>query len=161
MSSFFPKSWIEKSILLRLVLKYKVYILVLVIIAFIGYLQIPNVHKMITYYERKYEYQNSMVSPIEFRRMNAAGQFNYIIDVRTPEEFREGHIPNAINIPLKSIEVDHHKALFQGHGITHDDSLFIYCRSGNRALQAFEHLVNAGYDEDKLYFSTYTYKQLM
>lgn len=66
---------------------------------------------------------------------------NYIIlDVRTIEEYNEGHIPNAICIPNETI----------GTGIidelpNKEQLILIYCRSGNRSKQAAEKLKKLGY----------------
>lgn len=63
-----------------------------------------------------------------------------ILDVRTPEEFKERHIPDAINVPNETI----------GSGEIHqlpdkDQLIMVYCRSGNRSKQASEKLVKLGY----------------
>ena len=65
---------------------------------------------------------------------------NYlIVDVRTVEEYKEGHIPSAINIPNESI-TDRPDEL-----PNIDQILFVYCRSGNRSKQASDKLVKLGY----------------
>ena len=51
-----------------------------------------------------------------------------IIDVRTPEEFSEGHIESALNIPLDTIE-NYLDTLKQY------SKVYIYCRSGGRSQQ--------------------------
>ena len=66
---------------------------------------------------------------------------NYIIlDVRTIEEYKEGHIPNAICIPNETIGEDT-KNLLKDKG----QLILIYCRSGNRSKQAAEKLQKLGY----------------
>ena len=66
---------------------------------------------------------------------------NYIIlDVRTPEEFSEKHIPNAINIPNETIGTADLPDLPDK-----DQLILVYCRSGNRSKQASEKLVKLGY----------------
>ena len=66
---------------------------------------------------------------------------NYIIlDVRTPEEFSEKHIPNAINIPNETIGTEEIPDLPDK-----DQLILVYCRSGNRSKQASEKLVKLGY----------------
>ncbi len=62
-----------------------------------------------------------------------------LIDVRTVEEFAEGHVPGSINIPVDQIE-----------GIANsiparDSTLLIYCRSGNRTVAAARILRDLGY----------------
>ncbi len=66
---------------------------------------------------------------------------NYIIlDVRRPDEFASGHIPNAINIPNESIGDEEIAELPDK-----DQLILVYCRSGNRSKQASAKLVKLGY----------------
>lgn len=66
---------------------------------------------------------------------------NYIIlDVRTIEEYKEGHIPNAICIPNETIGEDTKNLLKDKNQL-----ILIYCRSGNRSKQATEKLQKLGY----------------
>lgn len=61
-----------------------------------------------------------------------------VIDVRTQEEFQEGHIPNAKLLPLQEIE----KRLEE---LDKDETYLIVCRSGNRSAEASEILTNNGF----------------
>ena len=63
-----------------------------------------------------------------------------ILDVRRPDEFAAGHIPNAVNIPNESIGADEIDELPDK-----DRLILVYCRSGNRSKQASEKLVRLGY----------------
>ena len=63
-----------------------------------------------------------------------------ILDVRTPEEFADKHIPGAINIPNETIESTEIPELPDK-----DQLILVYCRSGNRSKQASEKLVALGY----------------
>ena len=63
-----------------------------------------------------------------------------ILDVRTPEEFAEKHIPNAINVPNETIGTDEISALPDK-----DQLIMVYCRSGRRSKEAAEKLVKLGY----------------
>ncbi len=63
-----------------------------------------------------------------------------ILDVRTPEEFAEKHIPNAINVPNETIGTDEISALPDK-----DQMIMVYCRSGRRSKEAAEKLVKLGY----------------
>ena len=66
---------------------------------------------------------------------------NYIIlDVRTPEEFSDKHIPGAINVPNETIGTEGIPELPDK-----DQLILVYCRSGNRSKQAAEKLVALGY----------------
>ena len=63
-----------------------------------------------------------------------------ILDVRRPDEFATGHIPNAINIPNENIGTDEISELPDK-----DQLILVYCRSGNRSKQASQKLVKLGY----------------
>ena len=63
-----------------------------------------------------------------------------ILDVRTPEEFAEKHIPDAINIPNETIGTEEIPELPDKEQL-----ILVYCRSGNRSKQAAEKLVRLGY----------------
>ena len=66
---------------------------------------------------------------------------NYIIlDVRRPDEFAEGHIPGAINVPNETIGTDEIPALPNKNQL-----IMVYCRSGRRSKEAAEKLVKLGY----------------
>lgn len=60
-----------------------------------------------------------------------------LIDVRTPEEYGQGHIPGAILVPLDTI-----KDLKKLPGS--DGRVIIYCRSGKRSLAAIGILADKG-----------------
>ena len=65
-----------------------------------------------------------------------------LVDVRTPEEYAEGHLPEAINIPFEQIV-----EAFAKQGIAKDTPVVVYCRSGRRSGIAKESLEKAGYQE--------------
>ena len=70
-----------------------------------------------------------------------AEESDYIIlDVRRPDEFAAGHIPNAINIPNESIGTDEIPELPDK-----DRLIMVYCRSGRRSKEASEKLLKLGY----------------
>lgn len=73
-----------------------------------------------------------------------------VVDVREPEEFAEGHIPGAVNIPrgLLEFEVDGHPAVnfHTAEALSHRDRpLVLYCLSGGRSLLAAEALLRLGF----------------
>ena len=63
-----------------------------------------------------------------------------ILDVRTQEEYDQGHIPGAILIPNTEIKERAEEELPDK-----DQLILVYCRSGNRSKQAAEILVELGY----------------
>ena len=66
---------------------------------------------------------------------------NYIIlDARRPDEYAEGHIPGAINIPNEEIGTAEIAVLPDKSRL-----ILVYCRSGRRSKEASEKLVKLGY----------------
>lgn len=68
-------------------------------------------------------------------------QGGVLLDVRTPEEYREGHVRGSINIPLQSIGQVSRKVPDTG------TPLFVYCLSGARSRQAVSYLKSQGYEK--------------
>ena len=62
-----------------------------------------------------------------------------LLDVRTPQEYREGHIPGSQNITLQTI--DKVRTVAENK----DTPLYVYCRSGGRSSQAVQLLRQMGY----------------
>jgi rhodanese-related sulfurtransferase len=70
-----------------------------------------------------------------------AQETSYIIlDVRRPDEFAAGHIPNAINVANETIGMAEIPELPDK-----DQLIMVYCRSGRRSKEASEKLVKLGY----------------
>ena len=67
-----------------------------------------------------------------------------ILDVRTQEEYDQGHIPGAILIPDTEVEVTAEDVLTDK-----DQLILVYCRSGRRSKLASEILVELGYTNIK------------
>ena len=65
---------------------------------------------------------------------------HYLIDVRSPEEFAQGHLANAVNIPVNDVAT-------RIQEITQDKNAVIdlYCRSGKRAGVAQKTLQEMGF----------------
>ena len=61
-----------------------------------------------------------------------------LVDVRTPEEYAEGHIPDAINVPVQELEA-------RMAELPKDRPIVVYCRSGKRSARAASMLQAAGY----------------
>lgn len=64
----------------------------------------------------------------------------YLIDVRTKEEFSNGHLPGALNVPSENFERDFIDSYDR------DDIIIVYCQSGNRSGKVASTLVENGYN---------------
>ena len=62
-----------------------------------------------------------------------------LLDVRTPQEYREGHIPGSKNVPLQEL------GRVSAVAGEKDTPLFVYCHSGARSRQAVDGLRRMGY----------------
>lgn len=73
------------------------------------------------------------------RRMESDEDF-ILLDVRRVDEFVSGHIPGAINLPNEQIGTEEIPSLPDKA-----QTIYIYCRSGNRSRQAADKLLALGY----------------
>lgn len=80
------------------------------------------------------------ISPREvMERLNTNTEI-LLLDVRTPEEYAQAHIPHSISLPLNQLKSGISK-------IVEDKSaeIIVYCLSGMRAAQACSQLTSMGY----------------
>lgn len=63
-----------------------------------------------------------------------------LLDVRRADEFEAGHIPGAVNLPNEEIGNEDIPSLPDK-----EQTIYIYCRSGNRSKQAADKLLALGY----------------
>lgn len=89
-------------------------------------------------YEKKVE--TSKLAPKELAALirKADGSFT-LVDVRDPEEFREGHIPGAVNIPVASLAS-------RSGVLDKEKNIIVYCNSGGRSYNAYRKLQKLGYE---------------
>jgi rhodanese-related sulfurtransferase len=79
------------------------------------------------------------IRPQELDRLRTQGHPLELIDVRTPVEYREVHVPFARNLPLSDLDPGEIRRT-QKSG----ESLYVICKSGGRGAQAGEKLIAAG-----------------
>jgi rhodanese-related sulfurtransferase len=82
------------------------------------------------------------IEPRQLHDLIQTGRHIELIDVRTPAEFREVHIPFARNVPLDRLD----PAAVRGGLADPAQPVHVVCRSGNRAAKACEQLAAAGLD---------------
>ncbi|KAH8553215.1 Rhodanese-like domain-containing protein [Umbelopsis sp. PMI_123] len=88
---------------------------------------------------------------------NSSEKNTFLIDVRDSDEFQTGHIPSALNIPLKvfretmSLSNDQWISMFGKEKPTLNDRLVIYCRSGRRSNLASQEAVEMKYSRVENY----------
>lgn len=62
------------------------------------------------------------------------------LDVRTPEEWNDAHVPGSTLLPLEDLEA-------RAGELPRDLELVVYCRSGNRSAEAATILMEAGFSD--------------
>ena len=63
-----------------------------------------------------------------------------LVDVRTPEEFNDGHLENAKNINWFDSDFT-----IQFEGISKNETIYVYCKKGGRSAKAQKVLDSLGY----------------
>jgi phage shock protein E len=77
-------------------------------------------------------------SPESLRKHLQGGAL--VIDVRSPEEYRSGHVPGALNIPLAELADTLPREVPDK-----DKALLLHCQSGMRSLNGMRQLQRLGY----------------
>lgn len=88
---------------------------------------------MFSFYDRRSN------NSIDVRRINSLLGHIELIDIREPDEYEEGHIPTAINIPMDNLLTTPQKFLDRNR------EYYLVCRTGNRSLMATNALLRLGY----------------
>ena len=80
------------------------------------------------------------ISPEEAKQMITAEKDLVLIDVRTPAEYQEKHIPGARLVPNETISNQ------PIEGVPKNAKILVYCRTGHRSEQAAKKLIAMGYE---------------
>ena len=90
--------------------------------------------------------QVSTISPQQLHEVKRRGRYAPVLDVRSVAEYRSEHIPGAQLIPIDSLSADALAQAFKRPSLGREETLYITCHTGPRALQAVERLQQAGLD---------------
>lgn len=82
------------------------------------------------------------ISPQDAKKRLDSEKGIVLLDVRTPEEYAQKHIPGSLLIPVDEIETQAAAKLADKDAV-----IFVYCRSGRRSVTASEALVGMGYSQ--------------
>ena len=80
------------------------------------------------------------ISIDESKKLINDGEVTLILDVRNEDEFAEGHLKNAIQIPVKEL-----KENLSDIEKFKDELVLVYCRSGKRSAEAMDILKENGF----------------
>ena len=84
------------------------------------------------------------IAPAELQKLLATQPGLPLLDVRTPAEYAEVHVPQARNVPLDQLSP---KALFDAGQLPKGQPVYLLCRSGGRASKAAEQFAKEGFDQ--------------
>lgn len=77
------------------------------------------------------------ISVASLRECVLDSSHSILIDVRSPAEHRDGHIPGAKNIPLDQLP-------FQLEWLRDFETIYLHCKTGGRSSQGCEFLTQSG-----------------
>jgi rhodanese-related sulfurtransferase len=80
------------------------------------------------------------ILPVELQQILAAQPSSPVIDVRTPVEFAEVHVPQARSVPLDELKPSSLQ-------LQKDQPVYLLCRSGQRAMKAAEKFAREGFTQ--------------
>jgi rhodanese-related sulfurtransferase len=84
------------------------------------------------------------ITPSELQKILVANPDVPVLDVRTPVEYAEVHVPQAQNEPLDNLQPT---TLLESGRLAKDQSVYLLCRGGQRAAKAAEKLAQAGFGQ--------------
>lgn len=90
--------------------------------------------------------QVSTISPQQLHEVKRHGRYAPVLDVRSVAEYRGGHIAGAQLIPIDALSADALAQTFKRPSLGREETLYITCHAGPRALQAAERLQRAGFN---------------
>ena len=88
-------------------------------------------------YAKKIE--TAKISPSDLKKLIDSGNKDFVIvDVRDETEYKEGHIPSAINIPAESFAM-------KSEVLPKEKKIIVYCNTGGRSYMAYRKLMKLAY----------------
>lgn len=76
---------------------------------------------------------------VTVRELHANLDEAYVLDVRDPDEFKGGHVPGAVPMPMPTVPVRYSE-------LPRDTPIWVICQSGGRSHTAATWLAHQGYD---------------
>ncbi len=80
----------------------------------------------------------STIDMEEVKKITEENPEAIVLDVRTVEEYNDGHIPNSLLIPVQELE-------YRLNELDKDKTYLVICRSGNRSVTASDILLKNGF----------------
>ena len=114
-------------------------IIVIIVVLILGILIKMDIIPPISKHEESSVSEYKKITPEQAKEM-MDGEDVIVLDVRTPEEYRQEHIEGALLLPNYDLE-----NLAESKLPDKDAKIHIYCRSGSRSRSASKVLIDMGY----------------
>ncbi|MEQ8213472.1 MAG: rhodanese-like domain-containing protein, partial [Smithellaceae bacterium] len=87
------------------------------------------------------EIEATIIKPADLKKLISEKKDNYVlVDVRDASEYKEGHIPGAINIQSENFAA--------GSGVLpKEKKIIVYCNTGSRSYLAYKKLIQLAYPD--------------
>jgi rhodanese-related sulfurtransferase len=125
-----------------------------------AYSKVPEINEFRSKLEQKKNHEDKLLNKSDLREISDI--FDKILDVRTAEEYERGHVKGSIHMEYKDIVNDENVTIrLKKSGIRKLDTVLIYCKSGNRASIAREHLIKKhNFKPDNIYITNLSHEDL-
>lgn len=90
------------------------------------------------------QYDIKTITSEQAKAMIDTGEY-IVLDVRTQQEYDEGHIPDCVHVPIDKTDVEPFKAEVQKYITDKDAKIIVYCKSGFRSDIAAKAMYTLGY----------------
>ena len=91
--------------------------------------------------EHSKKIETTKVKPADLKKMLDQKKTDFVVvDVRDPSEFKEGHIPTAINIPAE-------KFASESGVLPKEKKIIVYCNTGSRSYLSYRKLISLSYPD--------------
>lgn len=137
----------------------KVKLFSFIVVTVIAFVNIPHLNNLQDHLDKKANHEGQYVNAKQIgERRN---DFTVILDVRTPEEYAQGHVSGSVNVEYKDILASQDGKVLNTYNVNPDSVILVYCKSGRRASLARDHLINQlHFDSQKVFLTGETYETI-
>jgi rhodanese-related sulfurtransferase len=144
--------------LINMLWNHKIKLILFITFTLVAHSQIPYLKETKQKLKDKVTYGNQHLTLDEIDERSDI--FDVILDVRTKDEYDKGHVKKSIQIDYKDI-LANGKDELTNHNIDKTKTLLVYCKSGKRASNAVNHMIEKlNYNPKNIYLTHESYDTL-
>ena len=144
--------------LINMLWNHKINLILFITFTLVAHSQIPYLKETKQKLKDKVTYGNQHLTLDEIDERSDI--FDFILDVRTKDEYDKGHVKKSIQIDYKDI-LENGKDELKNHNIDKTKTLLVYCKSGKRASNAVNHMIEKlNYNPKNIYLTHESYDTL-